>query len=81
MFDFGQLIERVTSQFNLQDLQETLSAGGAPDLLSNLGIDPAMLEGLPVEEVVSRLTEAGIDPADLAQLDIEAIISGLTDGQ
>ena len=81
MFDFGQLIERVASNFNLQDLQDTVSAGSPLELLSNLGVDPSQLEGLPVDEVVRTLTEAGLDPADLAELDVEAIIAGLTGGQ
>ena len=88
MFDFGQIIEKLTGllgdsgsvkEFIGGNLSETL---GNPNIdasmLENLNIDPSILENLPLDQIPEFLANAGIDTAGLADGQIQEVIDRLT---
>lgn len=88
MFDFGQIMEKVTGLLGdgarVQDviggnLSETLgNLNIDPAMLENLDIDPSLLENLPLDEAREFLANAGFDPSALADGQITEVIDRLT---
>jgi len=70
MFDFGQIIEKVTGFLG--------DTGGVQEVLGNVNIDSAILENLPLDQVEGYLGEAGIDTATLTEGQLGAIVQKLT---
>ncbi len=69
MFDLGKLTETIGGLFSGGAGPAELE-GGLVQLLSNAGIDPALLDGLNQEEIMNLLSQHGIDPGtlDLSQI-------------
>lgn len=70
MLDISRITETVATLFSGSQQQSPLNSASIAELLSNAGIDPALLDGLSQEEIVALLQQHGIDPSaiDVGQL-------------
>jgi len=80
MFDFGKITEALGGLFSNSQAQVPSDVGGIMELMSNAGIDPALLDGLSQDEILGLLQQHGIDtnlldPGQLTEL-MQGNISG-----
>jgi uncharacterized protein YidB (DUF937 family) len=80
MFDFGKITEALGGLFSNSQAQVPSDVGGIMELMSNAGIDPALLDGLSQDEILGLLQQHGIDtnlldPGQLSEL-MQGNISG-----
>jgi|GEM_PF-2580407 len=67
MFDFGQIIEKVTGLISGNGGVQEVVGGNIAETLSNANFDPALLESLPLDQVHAHLAEHGIDVSALGE--------------
>lgn len=65
MFDLSRITDAISSFMSSGAAQTLPQAAAVPELLGNLGIDPALLDGLNQSEVLQLLEQHGIDPSAL----------------
>lgn len=65
MFDFSRITDAISSFMSSPAGSHAGESGAAPQLLEDLGIDPALLDGLNQGEILGLLEQHGIDPAQL----------------
>lgn len=66
MFDFSRITDAISSFMSSPAVPYAGESGAAPQLLADLGIDPALLDGLNQGEILGLLEQHGIDPSQLA---------------
>lgn len=71
MFDFGALKDTVVDAIG--------SSGQASDMLSNLSLDPSILEGLQLDQIGETLAQSGIDLQSLSELQVTDLITQVTE--
>lgn len=79
MFDFGQIVEKVTGLFGQGGAAQDLIGGNLTEMLGNANIDPALLETLQVDQLNEYLANAGIDPAALTEGQLGGIVQQVTE--
>lgn len=77
VFDFGRITDAISSLMSGAAAQQAMQAGSAADVLSSLGLDPALLDGLSQSEILARLEQHGIDPAQLGADQIQALMQNV----
>lgn len=66
MIDFSRAFAALTGSLGGSASSNGGSAHALSEILSRVGIDPAMLEGLTQNQIAQLLAEHGIDPAAFA---------------
>jgi hypothetical protein len=77
MFDFGQIIEKITGSFGGEGIVTEALGGNLGDLLNNANVDPSLLENIPLDQAHDVLAGAGIDPSMLTDGQLAEIIPQL----
>lgn len=76
MLDFSQITDTISGWFSSADGLHN----GLGDALSNAGLDPAILENLPVDQLTETLSAAGIDPSSLSESQLGELVQNVQDG-
>lgn len=79
MFGIDQVVDKVGSLFGSGAGVSDALQGGIGDLLNNANLDPALLEGLQLDQIGEALASAGIDPASLGEGQFGEIIQHWSD--
>ncbi|MFY0611177.1 MAG: hypothetical protein JXQ99_06605 [Hyphomicrobiaceae bacterium] len=69
MFDFGQIIEKVSGLFEQGGASDALGSN-LTDLVEAANFDPSILANAPIDQLSELLNQAGIDPTKLADGEI-----------
>ena len=65
MFDFGQIVEKVTGLFEDGSQAQDLLGGSLQELIETANFDPSALENASLDQLSELLNQAGIDPSNL----------------
>lgn len=66
MFDFGQIVEKMTGLFEQSGEAQNLLNSNMTEWLESANLDPSLLENASVDQLSELLSQAGIDPTSLA---------------
>jgi hypothetical protein len=77
MFDFGQIIEKITASVGGGGIVSEALGGNLAELLNNANIDPSLLENIPLDQAYDVLAGAGIDPSMLTDGQLAELIPQL----
>lgn len=85
MFDFGQIVEKVTGLLGDSSAVQNVIGGNISETLGNLNVDPSLLENLDpsvlenlnLDQAQEFLTNSGIDPSALADGQMTDVIERL----
>ncbi len=80
MFDFGKITEALGGLFSNSQAQVPSDVGGIMELISNAGIDPALLDGLNQDEILGLLQQHGIDTSLLDPSQLTELMQGNVSG-
>lgn len=86
MFDFGQIVEKVTGLLGDNGGMRDIIGGDVSETLGNTNLDmsllenldPSMLENLPLDQAQELLADTGLDPSALADGQLTEVIARLT---
>ena len=80
MFDISNVVDKVGGLFGQGSAVQEAIGGNLSEVLGNTGLDPAMLENLPIDQVGQWLSDAGIDPATLGEGQLAEIVQQVSEG-
>ena len=80
MFNLDQIIEKVSGLFGEGGGVQELLGGNLAETLGNAGIDPSMIENLPLDQVREQLASAGIDVSSLTDGQVSEMVGKFTGG-
>ncbi len=75
MIDFGRLTDTIGG-FLSGNAQQAVEATGLAEMLANAGLDPALLDGLSQDEILSLLQQYGIDPSVIDPNQLSEMLQG-----
>lgn len=78
MFDFGQIIEKVTGLVGDAGSMQDAIGGNLTEILGNANIDPSLLENLSLDQAQEFLSNAGIDASALGDGQLAELLERFT---
>ena len=79
MFDFDRIIEKVTGLLGDGGALQDVVSGDLTETLSNAGIDPSLLDNLPMDQVQQFLADSGVDVSSLTEGQAADLIQEFTE--
>lgn len=78
MIDLNELNDKLGHLAPGQDVGSVLDPGTMSELLGQIGVDPAAIEGMSPSEIMGLLSENGIDLSQVTEADLSGLIDQYT---
>lgn len=80
MFDLSKIASTIGGMLSGQQQPALPDAAQITDILTQAGIDPAILEGLSMAEITNLLAQHGIDPSQLDPAALSELLGNAPEG-
>ncbi len=74
MIDLNELNDKLGHLTSGQDLGSVLDPNTMGELLGQIGVDPASLEGMSLDQIMGLLSENGIDLSQVSEADLSGLL-------